>query len=422
MQIALQSLAQRTAFLGACLVVSALYLSLCAREFLAFHFSQKPDLASFYRAAALEPENAIYPYLLGRYYLLARQEPETAARFFSSAVALDPHRARYWFDLATAYQLLADRTHQQHALQQAIFADPFTPDVAWEAANLFWVEGNTNKALQEFRIVLENDPSLSSQALERCWRIEPNVDALMKDVLPHTADVYVALLEFLISRNRAADAANAWSHLAQLQQSVDQRYVFDYVRYLLGQRDVEQARLVWQQAASLSNLSAYQPSTQNLIVNGDFSLPVLNAGFDWLYEERPGVSLSLDPTAAISGNQSLAITFDSRGVDDPGIWQFIPVESNTSYEFSAYFKAEDLQGAGGPRLVIEDCYSANGYFTSEELKDADYWKLIRGTFRTGPDTRLLLLRLRHVPAEAAIRGRLWLDGFRLVKEQQEPGQ
>ena len=129
-----------------------------------------------------------------------------------------------------------------------------------------------------------------------------------------------------------------------------------------------------------------------------------------------------DPTA-ISGNQSLAITLDGPGVGDLGIRELIPVEANANYEFSAYFKADDLQGAGGVRLVIEDGYSAASYFTSEELNDADYWKLIRGEFSTGPDSRLLVLWLQHVPAENAIRGRLWLDGFRLIKEQrQEAGE
>jgi len=405
------------------LALSALYLSLCTREFLAFHFSEKPDLASLQRAASLEPEDAAYQYLLGRYYLLARQDPDKAARFFRSAVALNPHRARYWFDLSTAYQLLGDRSRQKRALQEAIVVDPATPDVAWEAANLYWVEGDTNQALREFRAVLENDRSLSAQAIERCWRIKPDVNALMQEVLPRTADVYSSLLEFLISKNQAADAAKAWSALAQLQQTVETRYVFEYVRYLLDRRDIDQARMVWQQAAGPSELSAYQASPQNLIVNGDFSLLVLNAGFDWLYEQAPGVSLSLDPTATISGNQSLAIALDGPGVGDLGIRQLIPVEANTNYEFSAYFKADDLQGAGGVRLVIEDRYSAANYFSSEELKDADYWKLMRGEFSTGPDSRLLVLRLQHLPAEAAIRGRLWLDGFRLIKEpRQEAGE
>ena len=52
---------------------------------------------------------------------------------------------------------------------------------------------------------------------------------------------------------------------------------------LLDHKDVDQARLVWQQAAPRFGLSAYLPTSRKLIVNGDFSLDVLNGGFDWRY-------------------------------------------------------------------------------------------------------------------------------------------
>ena len=151
------------------------------------------------------------------------------------------------------------------------------------------------------------------------------------------------------------------------------------------------------------------------MVNGDFSLPVLNGGFDWLYEKSPDVSLALDPTESHAGHRSLSIAFDSRGLEDAGIWQLIPVEPNTEYEFSAYFKSEDMQGAGGPRFLLEDHFSRVSYFASEELKDTDTWKQVEGTFSTGPDTKLLTLRIQRVPAGNAIRGKLWIGGVHLAQ-------
>src|SRR5579871_2438312 len=258
MRVALSSLRRKTAFLGVSLVVTAAYLSFSAREFLAFHFSQQPDLASLQTAALLEPTNAAYQDLLGRFALLAQRDPENAAHFFRSATNLNPHQARYWFDLSTAYQILGDRSRQKSALLQANIADPKTPEVAWEAANLYWAEGDADEALRKFRIVIENDPSLMGQALDRCWRIRPDVNALMQEALPRNAEAYSFFLEFLISKNRATDASAVWLQLAQLQQPVDARYIFEYVHYLLDRHDIGQALTVWQQAAELSELSAYQ--------------------------------------------------------------------------------------------------------------------------------------------------------------------
>lgn len=421
MHIALQNPARKAMFLGTCLFLCASYLSLCSREFLAAHFSEKPELTSLQRAVTLEPANAAYWHSLGRYHLLVRQEPEAALPFFRSAVALNPHRASYWLDLSTAYQLLGRKDQQSGALERAVAADPTTPDVAWQAANLYWVEGKPEKALREFRVVAENDPYLVAAALQRCWRIRPDAAVLLKNVLPRSADVYSAFLEFLIARNETSSAALVWAQMAQLQAPVNKRYIFDYVRYLVDQKQIEQASRVWSDAASLAGLAAYQPSPVNLLVNGDFSLPVLNGGFDWSYESVSGVSLALDPTESHSGHRSLSIVFDGAGIQDAGIRQLVPVEPDTAYEFSAYFKSENLEGAGGPRFVMQDGFTGTPYFTSDELKGADFWKPVTGTFTTGPDTRLLLLRLAHIPAANAIRGGLWIDGVRLVKKQLAAG-
>jgi hypothetical protein len=179
-----------------------------------------------------------------------------------------------------------------------------------------------------------------------------------------------------------------------------------------------QAQQTWRQAASLSDLSGYQAAPGNLVVNGDFSLPVLNGGFDWLYERSPDVSLALDSTELHSGHRSLSIVFDSRGIEDAGIRQLIPVEPNTKYEFSAYFKSEGLEGAGGPRFLLEDGFDSLSYYASEELKDADFWKLVSGTFTTGTDTKLLVLRIQRVPAGNPIRGKLLIGSVRLVQQEQ----
>jgi hypothetical protein len=357
--------------------------------------------------------------LLGRYFWVVDRNPESAAAAYRDAVNLNPHQARSWLDLAAVYQFLGDTRGQLDALEHAVFADPTTPDVAWEAANLYAVEGETDKALKEFRVVLQNDPYMPPEALQLCWRIQPDVDLLLRDVVPRMASIYSSFLEFLISKKETAAAAKVWAQLAQLHQPVDKRSLFQYINYLVLDQQADQARIVWQQAADPCDIAGYEPTSQNLVVNGDFSLPVLNGGFDWRYLQTPDVSLALDPTQFHGGNRSLSLTFDSRGIEDAGIRQLIPVLPNTGYEFSAFFKADSIAGAGGPRFAIQDPYTAKTYLTSDELKDADFWKRVGGEFVTGPDTKLLVLRIQRVPAGNAIKGRLWIDGIRLVRKSSQ---
>ena len=62
--------------------------------------------------------------------------------------------------------------------------------------------------------------------------------------------------------------------------------------------------------------------------------------------------------------RSLLITFDGPGVTDAGILQFIAVQPNTTYEFSAYYKSGEFEGAGGPHFTIQDAYPKPSYMTA----------------------------------------------------------
>ena len=451
--------------------VCLIYVLLAGRLFVAWLYGEIsvgeiPKLASLQRAAHLDPANADYRDVLGDYYAEAG-DLETAIAHYPAAANLNPHSARYWFDLATAYQVLGDRyiSNQTLALEHAIEADPTTPDVAWEAANFYLVQGDNEKALREFRVVMANDPFKAGDAIQFCWRIKPDVDELLRDVVPPRPEADIAFLSLLMTPRKidlstttapsnpsgkkwvytlaAADAhaesnawanasvslsgytdgatgnnvaatitastpttieianpdgtatntgapvlmisravsdspilapagtnreteatAKVWAALMASRQPFEQRSVYGYIQYLLDHKDVDQARLVWEQAAPRFGLSAYLPTARNLIVNGDFSLDVLNGGFDWQYQKQPSVTLTLDPSDFHGGTRSLLIAFDGPGVSDAGIHQFIAVQPGTTYEFSAYYKSGDFEGAGGPHFTIQDAVSRLCYTTA----------------------------------------------------------
>src|SRR5204862_2635713 len=120
----------------------------------------------------------------------------------------------------------------------------------------------------------------------------PDADFLLREVVPPLTSVNSLFLEFLVSTNETNAAAEVWDKLVALNQPIDRRYVFLYFRYLVAKQEPDQAEMVWQKAATLSDLAAYQPSSPNLVVNGDFSQEILDAGFDWMYRESPHVSLT----------------------------------------------------------------------------------------------------------------------------------
>src|SRR6266436_6196223 len=67
----------------------------------AFSATENLSLSGLEKAVHLQPSNAEYHDLLGRYYLFAAQDPKRANTEFQTAVSLDPNSSRFSLDLAT---------------------------------------------------------------------------------------------------------------------------------------------------------------------------------------------------------------------------------------------------------------------------------------------------------------------------------
>jgi len=404
---------RRWQFAAGLAFLACVYFFLTGTEFAASVFASRADLPSLERGVRLSPGNADYRHRLGRYFAFVAGDPQSAIESFRSAVELNPHDARYWFDLAAAYQVTGDVPGQRAALDRALQAEPTAPDVAWEAANFFLIDGDIDRALREFRVVIENDISLVDAALRVCWRVRPDTDALLRDAVPARTDSLIAFLSLLRSKNETEGAIKTWERLAQLHEKFQNRYLYEHVRYLIEVRRPDAALSAWEQSAGILGLSAYLPTEDNLVVNGDFSLDILNGGFDWTYVNRTGVRPLLDPSDFRQGHRSLSLTFLGPGINDAGIQQLIPVHGATTYNFSAYYKSADFEGAGGPKIVLRDAYTGAPLYASDPLNDADFWKEVHSKVTTPDSTTLLLLAIERSPAGSPIRGELWLDDFEL---------
>ena len=404
-------------FAAAVFAFTGLYLGLSLRAYLATRLAAVPDVPNLHKAIRLEPANAEYRELLGRNLALSGTNLDDAISSYRTAVRLNPYEARYWLDLAGAYQVAGRTGEQEESVERAVEADPTTPRVAWEAANFFLVQGDRDKALRHFRVVLANDPQMVDSALQLCWRATGDANQILDEALPARPDLYLSFLRLLISKQEMAAAENVWGHLIGLQQSFPINLTFPYFRLLLAKQEVTAAQAAWQQLASLNpSLQAYLPSRDNLIINGGFEESLLNGGFDWWYESNPHVALAIDTSEFHGGTRSLSITFDGQNAPEAGIVQFIPVKPNTEYEFSAECRTEELETASGPRFALADAYTNAPYVLTDDSLDNNPWRLQEARFQTGPNTNLLLLRIARQPAAPLIRGKLWIDDLRLVEK------
>ena len=400
----------RAALLLICLLAGC-YVWCVVRVYRAHWLSMRRDQVSIRHAIELQPRDPSNYDLLGRYFMWNIQDPQAAALQFQQAVKLNPYASSYWLHLAQAENSLGNDLEQTRAIRNAIAVDPTTPEVAWDAANLFLVQGKTDEALDQLAVVVRNDPGKAEVALDTSWRALGDVDRITRR-LPPDPDVYLKFVKLLVGRHQWKAADQAWSSMLQLNREFDPRDALFYVDALLAERNVTGARKVWQQVAERSSSLKPYITPDNLVVNTSFEHEILNAGFDWQYASLPGVAVMLDSTQNHRGSESLLIAF-SGSADDAGIWQYVPVTPGASYVASAWVRSEELESADGPRLAIYDGYKNIEYGHSEETLGTTNWHRVEATFTAAHDVMLVLVRFSRKPGDTRIRGQFWVDDVRL---------
>lgn len=416
MQIELRSRAGRFCFIAACFLAVGVYLLFALRPFVASLLAARLDPEKISKAMEWEPGNSEYPDLLGRQLALSGTSVNQAISDYRTAVRLNPYEARYWLDLAGAYQFTGDTAEQAASVLHAVAADPTTPHIAWEAANFFLVQGDLEKALRYFHVVLGNDPEAVGSVLELCWRASGDATEIMDHALPPRPDLYLSFLGLLVTKQQVAAAESVWNRLIALKQPFSATPALPYFRLLIAQHEVDAAKSAWQQLAQVDpSLEAYLPSERNLVVNGGFEENLLNGGFDWWFQSYSHAELNIDTNEFRTGTRSLSVTFDGQSVPGPQLVQFIPVKPNTSYEFSAESRTQDIDTASGPRFAIVDAYTNASYVLTDDTLGSTPWRIQEARFQTGPNTKLLMLKIVRDPPQPLIRGKMWIDDVTLTE-------
>lgn len=390
-----------------CVAVAAAYVSVAQRVLRASHLAALGDEASLKRAAALDRANGDYPYQIGSLKLLLQQDLPAAERSLQIATALNPHNARYWLRLASLELIKGDMTAERAALDRAVVTDPTTPTVAWDAANFYLASGETGRALPLLRRVLEARPWDSNQVFDLCWRVS-SLDQMLRDLLPQTPPSYLSLLHYTVNKRDEKSSEQVWQAYQRLNDPVSGADAMFYVDYLLDNHAVARAHSAWDWLASKDASLRPYVNAGNLVVNGRFEEPFLNAGFDWRFVPNRNVKVSLDNTEFRSGGRSLAINFTGEPAQDVGVYELVAVQPNTDYQVSAWVKTQEIYSANAPRLQVDDAVSGAPVLASHELVGSTAWQDVGGHFRTGPATNLVRLHFVQ-PAATHITGFLWID-------------
>jgi len=365
-------------------------------------------------SAHLQPWNAQTQWLLGRYSLNVTQDYAAALTFLQRAIELNPYEGHCWLDLAELRQVRGETNESQTALERALRVEPTSTEIAWEAANFYLVQNDSERALPLFRAAVKYDPNKTAAAIDLTWRATKNVSQIVNQVLPAQPASYFMFLKTLTAQNQSSAASRLWHDLIAQGFRFPVEDAFSYFDYLLQTHQIDQARQVW------TDLSKAHPEvedapTSNLVHNGGFETEFLNGGFDWRSQSTGQINVSLDTNQFHGGSRSLCIEFTGPAIADVGVYEYVPVQPSTAYRLIAFAKTEELTTASGPRLVVEESSTRTILGTTDEFLETSSWMQHTVEFVTGHDTRLLTLRILRIPSNPLLKGTLWLDDIALTR-------
>jgi Tetratricopeptide repeat len=387
------------------------------RHGVADHWAESSDASKWLRAAELEPSNAQNWYRLGRYRKLDPDNADLslAISYYQRALKLDPNSASYWLDLAEAYEIAGDVRNAETAFRSAQQDHPISSDVNWRYGNFLLRQNRLEESFRQIERAVSADPKLTPLAVSLCWRRTHDIDQILSFALPPRAEIYWGAIAYFVSAGEPVVAMAVWKRLIVEKPSFPLSNAFPLLELLIGSLNVDEARVVWQQACSAAGI-ALEPNGDSLIWDGGFESEFLNGGFAWRFRPVAGATMNLDEEVIHSGRRSLRVVFDGiANVNFENIWQFVAVQPNTKYRFSSYIRTQEITTDKGIRFEISGDGISNQ--VTPNVVGTQPWALDDVEFSTGPETRLLRITLRREPSDKfgnKIRGTVWVDDVSLV--------
>jgi tetratricopeptide (TPR) repeat protein len=427
MILRLSTSAERAAILAAAILFAAVLSFYSLRNALAQHYAGLQSVYGFQRATKIEPGDARNWYLLGRYWQYNLEDPDgrRAIDAYHASLAIDPHDADTWLDLATAEELEGDIPASRSAYLNAKKSYPLSPEVAWRFGNFLLRQGDLDSAFSEMRRAVDADPKRGAEALSRSLRVQPDVNKVLDSVIPHSPKIYLDIIFGLASEGQATDALKVWNRLVSLHPSFSMADAMPLVDSLRRKSLIPEATSVWLQAASLAGLTNLSSPPGSVLWDGSFESGVQGGAYAWLIPTTTkDVDLRIDTQEKHSGNHSLRITFDGRAnLEFLGPCSYAPVQPSTAYLFSAWVHTREMTADQGLRFRLMSLGGAeNSVVIMDDFRGDLPWTRIETLWTSAADVhevQICLIRKPSGERNNRVRGRAWIDDVALTPQPPE---
>jgi tetratricopeptide (TPR) repeat protein len=392
-----------------------------SKHALASHYAASPNFENWERATRIEPDNAEIWYRLGRFRQLDFDNADipVALADYRRAIQLNPRSPFYKLDFASALEMAGNNDEADNNFRAAQAAYPISAEVSWKYGNFLLRQNRLSDAYAEIHRALQVDPKLIPLAVSVAWHSDPDIHLLLDQVLPDTPEAYSDALAFFVNEKNPTAAIEAWNRLIEKDPQTDWKRAFPLSDMLIAQEKFEQAGTVWRQA--LKGTPDFEPgyAGDSLIYDGGFEKDIAGGGFGWRQSDVPGADFDFDTDVKHSGNRSARLTFDgTNNLSYEGLLQYVLVSPSTHYLCQGFLRTDQISTESGMRLEILDPKHPQelDMLTQNETGTLP-WTLEQANFTTGPQTRLILIRVVRRLSQRLdnkLRGTVWIDDVSLI--------
>ena len=405
------------AVVGSWFVISA-YIGSTMAEYLS---SEEAGLAMPRRAVALAPRDPHAHWRLGAIMerrLPADQMPQALAEF-EKAASLSPNDYRFWMDFGTALEQSGEVERAEKALRRSVELAPAYAYPRWYLGNLLLRSGRYPEAFSELRRASEADPTFQPQLFNAAWSIYRDDTQALTVAVGSTATARAGFAQYLIGFQRFDDGIRLWKSLNENERRANREAGEAIVKSLVASQR-------YHQAADVSNdlAPAAVHSAVGKLVDGNFESGLgypEGSIFGWKVTSTPQAQIGIDHAQGYQSGRSLRLMFQVRSrLDAVNVSQLIPIAADTEYELEYAVKTQKLESADLLSVAVFDEVEGKLLAQSEETSGGTSdWKVIKVSFKTGPKTQAITMRLHRnacaPEGSCPIYGTVWYDNFNLQR-------
>lgn len=218
-------------------------------------------------------------------------------------------------------------------------------------------------------------------------------------------------LKWLVRWKRDEAAQTTWKAI-EADGDVTDALLQDYVHFLVSQKDVAPAAMIWRRHTGLHG-----------IVNAGFEDKIMGHGFGWRISESGNEKTWQGRRVygqSKKGTHALRISFlGKENLDWHHIYQIVPVTPETSYQLTYWRKSKGVTTDQGPFVEIYS-YDVRGLYKKGTMAVGSRdWEQVAVEFTVPADCHAVVMRLRRNTSlrfDNKIQGVLWVDDFALAVE------